>query len=150
MSSPHLRETCLGKSFLVVAFSADSDSPHHDFLKPRYDVITSVECRQITSAQIFEVMSSHELFVTDFLYFLKCLRNRLSIHPLTPHHSLTSVTAKNLSKIFLIGNCLETKSNRSQLKDAVALQMFALENLVILLANGNLHEALYFLPIVLW
>jgi hypothetical protein len=35
------------------------------------------------------------------------------------------------------------------LKDDVALQVFMLEDLVILLANGNLYEALCFLPIVL-
>jgi hypothetical protein len=45
---------------------------------------------------------------------------------------------------------LEPKSNGSQLKDAVALPVFRLENLVTLLANGNLHKALYFLSIVLW
>jgi hypothetical protein len=45
---------------------------------------------------------------------------------------------------------LESKSNGSQLKDAVALQVFTLEKPVTLLANGNLHGALNFRPIVLW
>jgi hypothetical protein len=64
----------------------------------------------MTFAQIVEAMSSHdELFVTDFLHFLKCLRNRLSIHLLTLYHQLTPVAAENLSKVLLIGNYLEPK-----------------------------------------
>jgi hypothetical protein len=83
MSSAHLgllKEICLGEGFLVVAFSGDGDSAYHDFLKPRYDVINSAKCWQLTFAQIVEVMSSHdELFVVNFLHVLKCVRNRLSI-----------------------------------------------------------------------
>jgi hypothetical protein len=96
-------------------------------------------------AQIVEAMSSYdELFVTHILYILKCLRNRLSIHPLALHHRLTTVTAENLSEVLPIGNDLEPKSNGSHLKDAIALQVFTLENLVTLLANDNLHEGLSF------
>jgi hypothetical protein len=48
MSNTHLRrlkDVCLGKGFLVVAFSGDGDSTYQGFLKPLYDVINSAECR---------------------------------------------------------------------------------------------------------
>jgi hypothetical protein len=65
------------------------------------------------------------------------------------HYFLTPVTAENLSKVLSIGNYLEPKSNGSQLKDAITLQVLTRENFVTLLANDDLHEALYLLPIVL-
>jgi hypothetical protein len=130
ISNAHLRwpkEICLGKGFLVVAFLGDGDTAYEDFLMPPCDVVNSAECQQETFPRTVEPRSSHdEFFVTDFLCFLKRLRNRLSIQPLTLHHRLTPVTAENLSKVLPIGNCLEPKSNMSQLKDAVALQVFTL------------------------
>jgi hypothetical protein len=137
--------------FLAIVFSGDGDIAYQIFLKPLCDVMNSAECRYMTFAQIVEATSSHnEFFVTDFPRFLKRLRNRHSIHPLTLHHRLTPGLAENLSKILPTENYLKPKSNGSQSKDAVALQVFTLEHLVTLLTNGNLHEALYFLPIVLW
>jgi hypothetical protein len=84
------------------------------------------------------------------LAFLKVSPRPPLYSSLTPHHGLTPVAAEKLSKVFPIGNGLEPKYNGSQLKDAAALQVFTLENRVALLANGNLHEALYFLSIVVW
>jgi hypothetical protein len=154
MSNRHLRrlkEVCLGKGFLVVAFSVGGDSAYEDFLKPPYDVISSAECQQMTFGQIVEAMSSHnKAFVTNFLHFMRYLRNCLSIHPLKLYHRLTPVTTESLSKVEPIGNCLERKSNGWQLKDAISLYVLSLKNLVTLLAYGNSHEPLYFLPVVLW
>jgi hypothetical protein len=89
-------------------------------------------------------------FVTDFLDFMKCLLNHLSLHSLSLHRDLPLISAGDLSSILPVGDCLGPKSSVFSLKDAVALSVFTVQNLVILLETSNLHTALYCVPIVLW
>jgi hypothetical protein len=136
---------------MTVAFSADGDSSYKEFLRPICQSILSEEGQHKSFLEIVAEVGKIEFpFVTDFLHFLKCLRNRLANHPLSLDSRLSAIHADEIAELLGVGDCLKPKSNGAQLKDAIALRVFTLENVVTLLMNNKLQEALYFLPIVLW
>jgi hypothetical protein len=89
-------------------------------------------------------------FVTDLLHFAKCLRNKLSHHPLSLNSSLRPITGEAVAASLGFGTCLDPKSPGSQLKDSLALRVFTLENLAKLVGSNSTIAAIYFLPVVLW
>jgi hypothetical protein len=83
-------------------------------------------------------------FVTDVLHFLKCLRNRLARHPLSLHSHLPPITADNLAELLPVADASKPKTKGVQFKDAITLQVFTRENLVMLLMHDKIQGALYF------
>jgi hypothetical protein len=137
--------------FRTLAFSADGDNTYDEFLKPICDHILSARGTRMTFIELVHQMTTVEFpFVTDFLHFMKCLRNRITLHPLSLHISFHPILAEELTAMLPVGDCLKPKSKGGQLKDAIALRVFTLENFVTLLMHGKIQEALYFMPIVLW
>jgi hypothetical protein len=153
-SNEHLRlikSICASAGFPVVAFSGDGDNAYGEFLRPLYAEIQSEEGKHKTFRELIaQLRDRDDLFITDFLHFIKCLRTRLANHPVSIHDSLPPVLADVLTNLLPIGDALKPKSNGAQLKDAVALRVFTLENLFTLITHNLIHEALYFLPIVFW
>jgi hypothetical protein len=154
MSNAHLlnlKSLCQQAGFLTVAFSGDGDSAYAQFLKPISNQLLSAEGQRMTYLEhVAQVAKMDCLFVTDLLHFIKCLRNRIATHPLSLHSEFAPIMADELAAMLPVGDCLKPKSKGSQLKDAIALRVFTLENLITFLVHARLHEALYFLAVVLW
>jgi hypothetical protein len=153
-SNTHLKDLkviCREGRFMTIAFSADGDNAYEEFLRPLCEAILSDAGQRKSLLELTaEVSKMDRPFVTDFLHFLKCLRNRLARHPLPLQCHLPPITADNLAELLLVGDTLKPKTKGAQLKDAIALQVFTRENLVTLLTHGKIQGALYFLPVVLW
>jgi hypothetical protein len=69
-----------------------------------------------------------DLFLKDFLHLMKCLRNRLSTHPVSLYRGLPPFCAHEIAVLLPIADALKPKSNGSQFKDALALGGFTLDN----------------------
>jgi hypothetical protein len=89
-------------------------------------------------------------FITDFLHFLKCWRNKLGNHALKLLSYLEAFTGPAIGDVLGAGDALNRKTDGTQLRDSTALKVFSLENLNVLLANNLHHAAFYFLPMVCW
>jgi hypothetical protein len=136
---------------MTVAFSADGDSAYEEFLRPLCEAILSdVGQRKSFLELTAEISKMNCPFVTDLLHFLKCLRNLLARHPLSLHCHLPPITADELAELLPVGDALNPRTKGVQLKDAVALQVFTRENLMMLLMRGKIQGTLYFLPAVVW
>jgi hypothetical protein len=94
----------------------------------------------------------YDLFLTDFLHMMKCLRHRPGTYllALCPQDVHDVTTLAQLTSVINVDCSLTTKQGASQLKDSLSLNAFRLENLVKLLNANQLNLALYFIPIVLW
>jgi hypothetical protein len=147
-----LQAVCRDHGFSIAAFSADGDSAYQGFLHPLIDFALSAAGKQLTFEQLVDLMPRciEYPFITDFLHFLKCLRNRMARYLLSLHADLPPISADEIGRLLSIEHWLKPKSPADQLKDSVALRVFTFDNLVTLLAGGHLHEALYFMPITLW
>jgi hypothetical protein len=146
-----LRDDCLQHDFFIVACSADGDNAYQEFLRPLSEFALSEAGRRLEFSDIVHLVPTAEYpFVTDFLHFLKCLRNRLARYFVSLHQDLPPICAAEIGALLSIENCLRPKSPGAQLKDAIAFRVFTFENFVTLLASNHLHAALYFMPIVLW
>jgi hypothetical protein len=134
------------------AYSADGDSSYLDFLHPLAQFALSPDGRQLPFVRLVDLVRSitDYAFITDFLHFLKCLRNRMARYSISLHPDLPPFSAREIGALLAIENCVQPKSPSAQLKDAIALQVFTFENLVVLLATSHLQAALYFMPICLW
>jgi hypothetical protein len=60
-----------------------------------------------------EMGFSDDLFLKDFLHFMKGLRNRLSTHPVSLHRDLLPVCADELAALLPIADALNPKSKSS-------------------------------------
>jgi hypothetical protein len=146
-----IRTTCLESGFWVVAVSGDGDTTYDHLTREIYDRIHADPGWSLSYLDFVHQMQTIEKrFITDFLHFMKCLRNRLANHPLALDSALPYFCGADIAVCLGIGNGLEHKSPGSQLKDSIALRVFSLENLVNLLSKGMFHAALSFMPIVLW
>jgi hypothetical protein len=74
-------------------------------------------------------------FVTYLLHFVKCVRNRITNHPLSLHFDIPPILTQDLAEMLPSGDFLKPKSKGEQLKDVIALQV---------LMHRKLHEALFF------
>jgi hypothetical protein len=147
----NLKAICRQAGFMTAAFSADGDNTYEEFLRPICAAIFSDEGQQMSFLEIVAEVGEMEFpFVTDLLHFLKCLRKRLAHYPLSLDSALPPIVGDDIAELLGVGECLKPKSKGVQHKDAIALRVFTLENLVTLLTKNQLQEALYFLPIVLW
>jgi hypothetical protein len=132
-----IRTTCLQSGFWVVASSGDGDTTYDHFTREIYEQIHSDSGRSRSYLDFIHHMQTIEKpFVTDFLHFAKCLRNRLTNHPLSLDDRLPFFSGTEVAACLNIGDCLSHHSPGSQLKDSIALRVFSLENLVILLNKG--------------
>jgi hypothetical protein len=118
--------------------------------KALFEIINYVHGQRMTFGELIFEIGKMGLFITDFVRFLKCLRNRLFRRSVFLHVDLLPVVAEHLKYVLPTGDALESRSNGSQLKDLIAPRVFTLHNLVTLLINDMIHEAFYFLPIVFW
>jgi hypothetical protein len=89
-------------------------------------------------------------FITDFLHFAKCLRRRLANYSLWAVPGSPPAAAREIADTLNIAHCLTRIQPDAQLKDALAMNMFTLSNLITLLEQGHVNAVLFFMPIVLW
>jgi hypothetical protein len=135
-----LRDVCHDHGFSIAAFTADGDSAYQEFLKPLVSFALSEEGMKLTFEQLVGLMPRciEYPFITDFLHFLKCLRNRLARYLLSLHTDLPPISGDEIGRLLSIEQWLKPKSPSDQLKDAVALKVFTFDNLLTLLAAGSL------------
>jgi hypothetical protein len=152
----YLSLVCRANGFLVVSVSADGDLGYNCFLDPnRNPSYLNIEL-PLSLEEVVDRMSWSDLFITDFLHFLKCLRSRMAKHVLAfSARSLargceTAVTHEKLNELLGLGYALTKQKGTAQLKDSLALQVFTLENLLILLKGRCMDAALFMLPPVFW
>jgi hypothetical protein len=117
----HLKDLdviCRDGAFVTVTFSADGNTAYEEFLRPLCEAILSDAGQRKSFLELAAEISKMDCpFATDFLYFLKCLRNRLARHPLSLHCHFPPITApfsEISQKVRLIDrNRLETMNNHS-------------------------------------
>jgi hypothetical protein len=145
----NLRMICSESGFWVVAVSGDCDNAYDPIMG---EVLNGVQNNPNMTYMDFvrDVRYLRFPFVTDFLHFAKCLRNKLAKHPLSLDHRLGQFAGTEIAQQLNLGDSLDAKSPGSQLKDAIAMRVFTIENLTLLLQHENINAALYFLPIVCW
>jgi hypothetical protein len=146
-----IEEMCSKSGFWVVAVSADGDNTYDRLTDSIYELIQSDGSGSRSYQEFISEMGKIRMpFITDFLHFAKCLRNRLSKHNISLDSQLAPVMAPWVSWLLGLDDCLTKMSPGAQLKDSLALRVFNLENVVKLFGTNAIHAALYFLPIVLW
>jgi hypothetical protein len=147
-----IRSYCRSERFLVVAAAGDGDSGYSPLMDEIYTAVHDDTRGELSYDFLVEhVAPRADLpFITDFLHFAKCLRNKLANHQLSLTGVKSAFSREMITAVLELGKDLDNKSPNSQLKDSIALRVFNLRNLVRLLEKGLLDVALYFMPIVLW
>jgi hypothetical protein len=144
-----LKKKCEENGFLIAGLAGDGDTAYGEFLEQCYEVIN--EKREASFTEIVDSMRNVEtLFTTDFLHFMKCLRNRFVGHKLSIYSCCSSIVAMELGEILGSDEYLKPNNLSSQLRDSIPLNLFTLSNILKLIRNGKYQAATYFLPIVLW
>jgi hypothetical protein len=145
----NLARICSESGCWVMAVSGDGDNEYDHIMAT---VLNFVHDNPNMTFMDFvqNVGSLPNPFVTDFLHFAKCLRNKLAKHPLSLDRQLRQFTGMEIAQQLNLGDSLNPKSPGSQLKDAIAMRVFTIENLTLLLQHEEINAALYFLPIVCW
>jgi hypothetical protein len=149
-----IKQKCQNQGFWVAAATGDGDHKYGLLIRDVAAAIRGDKKGNYTYDQfVDQLVQTHGValpFITDFLHFAKCLRNRLASHPLSMTDAYHCFTGKEVADYLGIGNLLDPKSPGAQLKDSIAMGFFNLENLVALLRGGHTVAAIYFMPIVLW
>ena len=92
-----------------------------------------------------------ELYVGDMLHLLKNARSRLLNGPLTLRRDGGNCfTAEEMNQILNLGPALTDRTSPGKMRDIYPLQIFTLENLVILAEAQQWSMAFYLLPYALW
>jgi hypothetical protein len=147
-----LKKWCLDRGFKAVAVSADGDPHYRRFADPMQNRADLPILNEAPFMEIVHNLLSDDLFLTDFLHTMKCLRHRLatSLLALCPQVTHDVTTLAQLKSVINVDCALTTKQRASQLRDSFALNVFTLENRMKLLNANQVNLGLSFIPIVLW
>jgi hypothetical protein len=133
----------------LLAFASDGDRGN---LSPQMQLFESYEAhldRPIEEVCEMHLTQARTWWVADALHALKCQRARLE-HDLILDPEIPPVNATLLNETLRLNVALTNFQTILKKNDVLAVEVFAIENLVVLLDEGKLVEVLYLVPFVAW
>jgi hypothetical protein len=140
----------------IISIATDGDRgfcPYQASLFPKYeDLILGGWDIVACCAAAFE----HETdktpqiwWIADCLHALKCQRCRLS-NNLALSPTMPPINAASLNATLHLRYSLRNLGGAAKMNDIFAVQLFSVDNLIALLAKGDVYGAYYLTPFVMW
>lgn len=135
----------------VRAIATDGDSGYAQLHRGMLDRWFTTYKRSGLDSVLDNCPEGDHLFVADLLHILKNARSRLLANDLTIRvDGSFPFGAAILNQLLSLGSALTDKSSTGKMRDAYALEIFTLENVLRLIDSAEWIMAYYILPFALW
>jgi hypothetical protein len=139
-----LKGICKECGIWVAAVSAEGDAGYSAFLdpskNPSYKIIEDGDLQTVVESRTGKA----SCFLTDMLYMLKCVRNRLATYviALGTNTACNTPCADTLNRILKLGPALTFNKGSAQLKDSLAMKVFTLRNMTMILNSELMSRSI--------